>query len=566
MTTRCHFRVLLACLLAGLAPQAATAAGKPNVLIILTDDMGFSDLGCYGGEIATPHLDALAKGGLRFTQFYNTARCCPTRASLLTGLYPHQAGVGHMMDDKGYDGYRGDLNGKCVTIAEVLKPAGYGTYAVGKWHVTRFSGPKGPKHNWPLQRGFDGYYGTDMGGRSYYDPAALTRGNTMISPYADPEYKPKTYYYTHAISEHAVRFLQEHHKEHPDKPFFLYTAYTAAHWPMHALAEDVAKYKGKYDKGYEALRRARFERTKKLGVIDAKWKLSPDAGTWADVKTKAWEARCMEVYAAMVTAMDEGVGRIVATLKKQGQLDNTLILFLQDNGGCAELIGRDLPKDPVRLSKPTLPVLKSEALELAVRPKQTRDGWPVLGGRNVMPGPRDTFIAYGREWANVAKTPFREYNDWVHEGGTSPPLIAHWPAGIKAKGALRHQPGHVADLMATCVDVAGAKYPKTRKGEKVQPMEGTSLVPAFAGKALKREAIYWEHEGNRAVRVGQWTLVANGEKGPWELYDVDADRTELTDLAKKHPERVKTMAALWQRWAERGHVLPLDPRKPEKKR
>jgi arylsulfatase A-like enzyme len=262
------------------APNYAEEATRPNIIIILSDDMGFSDLGCYGGEIETPNLDRLAAGGLRFTQFYNTGRCCPTRACLLTGVYPHQAGVGHMMEDRGYDGYRGDLNRQTVTIAEVLRTAGYRNYVVGKWHVTKATKPEGPKDNWPLQRGFDRFYGTITGAGSYFDPGTLTRDNTMISPFADPEYKPSLYYYTDAISDHAVRYIREHVASPEKKPFFMYVAYTAAHWPLHALEEDVAKYRGRYDGGYEPIRRARFERVKQLGLISPNWELTPQAGNW----------------------------------------------------------------------------------------------------------------------------------------------------------------------------------------------------------------------------------------------------------------------------------------------
>jgi arylsulfatase len=462
-----------------------------------------------------------------------------------------------MMEDRGQDGYRGDLNRNCVTIAQALRPAGYRTYAVGKWHVTRHAAPGGPKHNWPLQRGFDRYYGTITGAGSFYDPATLTRDNTMISPFADREYRPKRYYYTDAISDHAVRFLADHRKDHAGKPFFLYVAYTAAHWPMHALDEDVAKYRGKYDKGYEAVRRARFEKAKKLGLIDPKWELSPTAGDWGAVKDKAWEARCMEVYAAMVDRMDQGVGRIVAELKKGGQLDNTLLLFLQDNGGCAEEVGRAAKgKAGPRPKKPTFEPLALEALQLAIIPKQTRDGYPVRQGVGAMPGPADTYVAYGRGWANVSNTPFREYKHWVHEGGIATPLLAYWPAHIKARGELRHQPGHLIDVMATCLDVAGAKYPERLGGQAIAPPEGKSLVPAFANRPLEREALYWEHEGNRAVRAGQWKLVAKGPAAKWELYDLAADRTEMHDLAGKHAGRVKEMAEKWEAWAKRAKVLP----------
>lgn len=554
---RVPWRLLALAVWVGSFGSVTFAADRPNIVVILSDDMGFSDLGCFGGEIQTPNLDRLAAGGLRFTQFYNTARCCPTRASLLTGLYPHQAGVGHMLADRGHDGYRGDLNRKCVTIAEALKAADYRNYAVGKWHVTRHAGADGPKHNWPLQRGFDRFYGTIGGGGTYYDPPTLTRDNAMISAFNDPEYRPQSYYYTDAISDHAVRFLADHGSNQKDRPFFLYVAYTAAHWPMHAREQDVDKYKGKYSAGYDAIRQARLESARKLGVIADTWKLSQQAGNWSKVPNQAWEARCMEVYAAMVEVMDRGIGRIVAELGRQSKLDNTLILFLQDNGGCAEVVGR--APDMARPEKPTLPMMTPEQLTFAVTPKQTRDGWPVLSGRLVMPGPRDTFIAYGREWANVSNTPFREYKHWVHEGGISTPLIAHWPARIKDKGTLRHQPGHLIDIMATCVDIAGAKYPEKVAEQPISPLEGKSLEPAFSNQPIERQALYWEHEGNRAMRQMQWKLVAKGKNGPWELYDLVADRTETTNLAGTQPERVKEMSAAWQSWAERCHVLPLDP-------
>jgi arylsulfatase len=545
---------LLAVLNASVFAASAFAADRPNIVVILADDMGFSDLGCYGGEIRTPNLDRLASGGLRFTQFYNTARCCPTRACLMTGLYPHQAGVGHMTNDSGLDGYRGDLNRNCVTIAEVLRPAGYRTYMAGKWHVTQHIQPDGPRHNWPLQRGFDRYYGTITGAGTFYDPATLTRDNAMIPPLTDPDYQPKQYYYTHALSDHAVKFVADHQRDHAGKPFFLYLAYTAAHWPMHALDEDVARYRGKYDAGYDSIRQARFARAKQLGLIDANWSLTPTKGNWEKEPDKAWEARCMEVYAAMVESMDRGIGQLVDELKRTGQLDNTLILFMQDNGGCAETVGRQ--QNTTRGDKPSLPLIPADKVLTTVHPKQTRDGWPMLTGRSVLPGPRDTYIAYGEAWANVSNTPFREYKHWVHEGGISTPLIAHWPKGIAAKGELRHQPGHLIDIMATAVDVSGAKYPAERAGEKIAPPEGRSLVPAFGNGTIERDAIYWEHEGNRAIRVGDWKLVAKGPAAAWELYDMKSDRTETNNLAGQQPERVKELTAKWEAWAHRANVLP----------
>ncbi|MGC1274210.1 MAG: arylsulfatase [Planctomycetaceae bacterium] len=553
--------------LAALLASPLSAAERPNVVVILGDDMGWSDLGCYGGESETPTLDSLAAGGLRFTQFYNTARCCPTRASLLTGLYPHQAGVGHMMEDRGHDGYRGNLNDNCVTIAEALKPAGYGTYAVGKWHVTRNTAPDGPKHNWPLQRGFDRYYGTIHGAGSYWDPSSLTRDNTQISPFADSKYTPETFYYTNAISDHSVRFIEEHDQAKPDDPLFLYVAFTAAHWPMHALPEDIERFKGRYAEGYGAIREARYERLKEMGLIDPAWELSPQAKEWGSVEPSEWEQRCMEVYAAMIYRMDAGIGEIVASLKETGRFDNTLILFLQDNGGCAEEMGRkgnaqhpDIP----RPEAPTLdPVAATDFINGGSVPHQTRDGYPVRMGKHAMPGPADTYVGYGEGWANVSTTPFRLYKHWVHEGGISTPLIAHWPQGIARKGELETQPGHLIDVMATCLDLSGATYPKEKNGKPVPPPEGRSLVPAFNGEAIDREAIYWEHESNRAIRVGDWKLVSDGRKGTWELYDMANDRTEMHDLASQHPEKVKELAAKWQAYAERANVLPLGTWKKE---
>jgi len=545
--------------LPGPVPDTAKAQ-PPDILLIMSDDMGFSDLGCYGGELRTPNLNALAKEGLRFTQFYNTARCCPTRASLLTGLYPHQAGMGHMTGRGSGrdDGYAGDLNRRCATIAEALHPAGYRTYMCGKWHVAKAISPEGPKHNWPLQRGFDRFYGTITGGGNYYDPTTLCRGNTYITPENDREYKPAHFYYTDAISDNATRFIREHAQVHAAEPFFMYVAYTAAHWPMHAPAEEVAKYRGKYDGGYGPTRAARFARLKELGLINPAWELSPQAEDWEAVTNKAWEARCMEVYAAMVDRMDQGIGRILAELKRQGRFDNTLIFFLEDNGGCAEEMGRSSNAEEVKnmVCKPMAP----DELQTHIWPPMvTRDGRPVRTGPGVMPGPADTYIAYGRGWANVSNTPFREYKHWVHEGGISTPLIVHWPREIlpARHNQLVTQPGHLVDLMATCVDVAGAKYPAEKNGKKIQPMEGVSLRPAFTGKTIERpEPLYWEHEGNRAIRDGQWKLVAK-EHQPWELYDMTADRTEMNDLAAQHPDKVKELAARWEAWAARADVLPL---------
>jgi arylsulfatase A-like enzyme len=538
-------KLFLALFLCATASLPAATAARPNIIVILSDDMGYSDIGCFGGEIKTPNLDALAAGGLRFTQFYNTARCCPTRASLLTGLYPHQAGVGYMTDLAQYSAvaminewYSGDLRADTATLGEAMRANGYGTYAVGKWHVTKHIEPDGSRANWPLQRGFDHYYGVLPGAANYFAPTHLTRDNTRIDPKNDPEYPGKDFYLTDAFTAHAVRYVSEHKKQQPDKPFFMYLAYTAAHWPMQAKPADIAKYRGTYDNGYGPIRQARFERMKKLGLLKPEWSISPQFGDWSKVERKDWEARCMEVYAAQIDCMDQGIGRLVAALKANGQYENTLIVFLQDNGACAENPGR---------TPQTAKAKKKDG---------GNKGYPT------MPGPEDTFIAYGEAWANVSNTPFRLYKHYVHEGGISTPLIAHWPQGIKRHGEFEPQPGHLIDIMATCVDLAGGKYPTERAGQHVQPMEGRSLVPAFAGKPIQREALFWEHEGNRALRIGDWKLVAKGSGGPWELYNLSSDRTEMHDQAAAQSARVKEMVATWNKWAERTHAIPW-PWKPQ---
>jgi arylsulfatase A-like enzyme len=329
-----------------------------------------------------------------------------------------------------------------------------------------------------------------------------------------------------------VRFVNDHAKQQPAQPFFLYLAHTAAHWPMHARESDIAKYRGKYDGGYTPIRQARLEKMKQLGLIKPEWAVSPQFGDWSKVERKDWEARCMEVYAAMVDNMDQGIGRLIAALQANGQFENTLIVYLQDNGACAENPGRN----PVAAK--------------AKKKDEGNKGFPA------MPGPGDTWIAYGEGWANVSNTPFRLYKHWVHEGGIATPLIAHWPKGIARRGQLEAQPGHLIDVMATCVDLAGGKYPTERNGQRVLPMEGRSLRPAFAGKAIEREAIFWEHEGNRALRVGDWKLVSKGPAGAWELYDLQRDRTEMRDLATAEPARAKAMVATWDRWAKRTHAVP----------
>ncbi len=523
---------------------------KPNVVLILNDDMGYSDIGCYGGEIETPNLDRLAANGLRFSSFYNTARCSPSRASLLTGLHPHQTGVGILTYDSGPEGYAGNLNDRCVTIPQVLKGNGYRTYMSGKWHVA--SSLTKPTDTWPLQRGFDEFFGTIIGAGSFYDPNTLTRGNENI----EREAHAPGFFYTDAISDQAVAWIDEHAKRHAGTPFFEYVAYTAPHWPLHAHDDDIAKYKGRFDKGWDALREARLEKLVASGILKPHWKLTdrdPTQPAWTeaekDEQFRAWTLRCMEVYAAQIDRMDQGIGRILAALERNGQLDDTLVIFLADNGACAE----DIPED----------VTIDELVDkLMIARRTTRSGEPVHFGNDtsVMPGPENTYQSYGTAWANLSNAPFRLYKHWIHEGGISTPLIAHWPNGIPAaeNGGLRHAPGYLPDIMATIVEATGSTYPATFEGRAVDPLEGQSLLPVFSNDrdaVENRKPMFWEHEGNAAVRIGKWKLVKRYPRD-WELYDMDADRTELHDLAAREPQRVQEMAEQYEAWAERCGVIP----------
>ena len=552
--------VCLALCLVAAAPL--TADDRPNIVLIMSDDMGFSDIGCYGGEIHTPVLDGLAKEGLRFTQFYNTGRCCPTRGSLLTGLYPHQAGIGHMLGDKGLPGYTTGLNRHCLTIGEAMRLGGYRTYATGKWHVTKETRPNGEheKYNWPLQRGFDRFFGTIHGAGSFYDPNSLTRDNELIPP-DSPDF-----FYTDAIAANASQFVRDHARDHGEEPFFMYVAFTAAHWPMHARPKNMKKYEGVYDCGWDAIRAARYERVKQLGLVDPSWEMTPrDAKSpaWEDAADKEWESALMQVYASMVDCMDQGIGQIVGSLRETGRYDNTLIFFLQDNGGCAEGMGRG-DEITYKADPGTIEPMQPGELQYDMIPTRTRDGKPIRQGRGVMPGPADTYLGYGLSWANASNTPFREYKHWVHEGGISTPLIAHWPKGIAEDrwGKLETQPGHLIDIMATCVDLGGVDYPAEYHGETITPLEGVSLRPAFSGRELgRKKPIFWEHEANCALRDGKWKIVrkgnmSSGDTAPWELYDMEADRTELHDLAAEMPERVQQMAEAWEGYALHAKAKP----------
>lgn len=532
---------------------------KPNVIVILTDDMGFSDIGCFGSEIETPNIDKLAANGISFTHFYNTARCSPSRAALMTGLYPHQAGMG-FLSNYNYDevGYVDDLSIKAVTMAELFKQAGYATYMSGKWHLNKEKSIPNDRSNWPLQRGFDRFFGTLIGSGSFYDPGTLMSDNTFIAP-------GKDFYLTYAITDNAVKFINENPK---DKPFFFYIAYTAAHWPLHAPESEIQKYKGVYDKGWDETRKQRFEKLKKLGIISSKAVLTErgvDIPEWKNEPLKDWQVRRMEVYAAMVDILDQGIGKIISTLEMKGELENTVIFYMHDNGGCAETLNSNETEIPLAEEQKKGKPFAKDSIFLGKIPTYTRDGQFIRSGKGVMPGPANTWTAYGEEWANVSNTPYRLYKHFVHEGGIATPLIIHWPVGIKAKGKLREQPGHLIDIMATCIEIAGLKYPSNFNGNSIYPLEGKSLVPAFTNKSINREFIFWEHEGNRAIRMGNWKLVSKTQKqrkftpadeNTWELYDMKEDPSEINNLALKYPDKVKIMAALWENEAQRTMAKP----------
>lgn len=531
MTTR---RTFLGAAGGAAFAQRRAAAKRPNIVIVLADDMGYSDLGCYGSEIDTPNLDGLAQRGVKFTNFQNTARCCPTRSSLLTGLYSHQAGVGHMVSDNGYPAYRGEINKNCVTIAEALKQAGYRTGMAGKYHVCR--AVEASRHNWPMQRGFDSYFGALPGGGNYFAPTMLVRGNDVIQP-------SKDFYYTEEIAKESVRVIESHGRG-ASNPFFLYSAFTAPHWPLHAREREIAKYADRYRTGWDKMREERWARMLKLGAAKKEWGLAPRdpaVPAWDTIPEtqRAWQIRRMAVHAAMIDSLDQGIGKIMTAIDSIGERDNTLIMFLSDNGASHEGMS------------------ESSAMQYA---QVTLDGRPVRRGNNpsILPGPADTFQSFGREWTHLSNTPFRLHKHWVHEGGISTPLIAHWPNGIAKPNRIDEQHGHVIDLMATAVDVAGAEYPKTFGGNSITPLEGKSLKPILEGKRRPgHSAVFWEHEGNRAVRMGKHKLVAEYKK-PWELYDIEKDRGESKDLAATDTARVKSMESTWRSWADRCGVMDYD--------
>lgn len=526
-------------------------AGRPNIILILADDLAYSDIRSYGGEIYTPALDTLAANGLRYSQFYNAARCCPSRASLLTGLPPHLAGIGHMTQDHDLPGYEGSLASNSVTLAEVLKLAGYTTAMAGKWHVSTNVMPGGNKDSWPLQRGFDKFFGTLPGHGSQFDPKFLYDGNT---PFKIGE----NFFYTDAISSRAAEWIQEFAGQ--PSPYFLYVAYTAPHYPIHARDETIKKYNGKYSEGWDSLRLKRFRALQKSGLLPPGTQLprrDTQCYAWQNEKNKEWQQNRMQVYAAMIEEMDNGIASILKAVKESGNWENTVVIFLSDNGASSE---GHLYNTIER---------RGDTWEDRMAPVTNRKGRPVVTGD--FPGKPlggdTTFGSYGPQWAHLSNTPFQRYKSFLHEGGIATPMIIQWPARISERGGIRHTVGDIRDFMPTFLEMAGASYPLNIRNQPTFKPEGKSLLPSMVNmNDTAARILCWEHEGNRAIRKGRWKLVSEypgawktlrpyPNQGKWELYDMIIDRTETNNLAAAYPEIVKQLANEWENWARRSQVL-----------
>lgn len=525
---------------------------RPNIVLIMADDLGFSDVGCYGGEINTPNIDFLANNGVRFTNFYNTSRCCPSRASLLTGVYNHRAGIGEMTEDRHLPGYRGHITDSVVTIAEVLEQAGYHTGMSGKWHVSNTVVEKTPElqlkwlahqrenplfspiEQYPVNRGFEKYFGNIWGVVDYFDPFSLVSGTTPVKNV------PKDYYHTDAINDTAVAYIKDFSKD--ENPFFLYVAQTAPHWPLMAPKADIERYKDTYKKGWDEVRIERYKKMAALGLIDtSKLKLPArqNNNSWEDNADSAWDARAMAVHAAMVDRMDQGIGRIIKALKETNQLENTIIIFLSDNGASAENAANYGPGFD--------------------RPNQTRAGETIhyLTKKQMIPGAETTYSSIGPDWANVANTPYRLWKEQSYEGGIHTPFIVYWPKGISLqKGSMVKNVCHVMDVLPTFIDAGKAAYPSVYNGHAIMPMQGISFLPILKGKETKgHKALFNEHFGAKYVRYENWKLVAKNNE-PWHLYDIVEDPSELHDLAANEPGKVKELDAMWLSWAGTNHVFP----------
>ena len=515
----------------GTTTTPSPNAKRPNIVLILADDMGFADLGCWGSEIATPNIDKLAENGWRFTQMHNNPRCTVTRGALLTGLYPTQAGVGFNTGNYGTPAYQGYLNDSCVTLGEALGTAGYRTAIAGKWNVAPW-GHSTP--GLPHDRGFERSL-CEVGGDAltYFDTVRYLNGE-IIGRSKDPNY-----YFTRSVTGFAVGSIKEFHAS--GDPFFIYAAYTAPHFPLQAPEADVAPYNGAYAEGWDAIWQRRYENGVAAGIIDPAWAIPrPGPGTTPYEKSRNldWQQRRMEVYAAQISIMDDGVGKIVTELESLGILDNTLIVFLSDNGACSELV------------RPG----NKHAQEI------TRNGLPMVAGNiaSVMPGPSNTFQSYGVDWAHVSNTPFRMYKRWTEEGGISTPMVASWP-GTLSPGGLDHRLLHVMDVMPTFLELAGVPYPETYAGLPITPVEGQSFASVLAGEEDQADwsrsgLLFWEHMGHRAARQGDWKLVSELPEGGWELFNMASDRTETVDVSRQNPEVVATLSSAYDVWKARVGV------------
>ena len=517
-------------------PETKEQAKKPNILLIMADDMGYSDLGCYGGEINTPNLDRLAEEGLRFTQFYNAARCCPTRAALLTGLSPHVAGMGGMVKPRPADepnAYQGYLNEQCVTIAEALRPAGYRNYMVGKWHVGEF------RPVFPLDRGFDQSYGLISGAMNYWNITKGKQKNIHRQFVEDTtninDQVSNGFYSTTAYNQKAVEYINNHFEDYKDQPFFMYLAHQAPHWPLHAPDSMIAKYRGKYKNGWAQLREERFQRMAEMGIITPGQVLSPldeDNAIWENLTEGQKDTMDlkMAIHAAMLDLMDQGIGQVIATLEAKGELDNTLIFFLSDNGASPE----------------------SGALGQNFRPDLTGP----MGSEN-------SYHSFGSSWANASNTPYRKFKAYTYEGGFATPLIVRWGETLTNPNTLTPAIGHITDLMPTILEAGGATYPTEVDGKTLHPLEGKSLLPVLKGEKdqirTDEEPIFWEHQENKAIRMGKWKLVKNKRNPDWELYDLEKDRSELNDLAAQFPDVKTKLLNLYEAWEQKVGVQGNSP-------